>query len=161
MSDSPTVNSTRRRITLTVVAAVTLGIGLVVHLGVSGMIGDIVGDALYAVLIYVLVAFLAPRRPRPAIAVAAFVFCAAVELLQLTGLPASGQPCSRRSVSSSARASMSATSRCTPARSPWRPSSTWSSPAHPPVPGPRTPQGALPKESALCEEMLTQPTSVR
>lgn len=87
MSDSPTVNSTRRRITLAVVAAVTVGIGLVVHLGVSGMIGDIVGDALYAVLIYLLVAFLAPRRPRPAIAVVAFVFCAAVELLQLTGLP--------------------------------------------------------------------------
>jgi hypothetical protein len=77
----------RRRLVLAVLAAATVGLGLLVHRSVSGPVGDVVGDALYAVLIYLLAAFVAPRaRPlRPALI--AFTICAGIELLQVTGLP--------------------------------------------------------------------------
>ena len=47
-----------------------------------------VGDALYAVLVYVLVLVVAPRVPVGRAAALAFGICAAIELLQLTGWPA-------------------------------------------------------------------------
>lgn len=47
-----------------------------------------VGDALYAVLVFVLVVGVAPRIRTGAAAATAFGICAAIELLQLTGLPA-------------------------------------------------------------------------
>ncbi|WP_435745937.1 DUF2809 domain-containing protein [Microbacterium sp. PMB16] len=78
---------TRRRVTLAVLAAGTVGIGLLVHRGVGGTVGDIAGDALYAVLIYLLAALVAPRAHRAAAALIAFAVCAGVELLQLTALP--------------------------------------------------------------------------
>ncbi len=53
----------------------------------SGDAGDIVGDALYATLIYLLLALLAPRSPRRLIGALALIFCALVEFLQLTGIP--------------------------------------------------------------------------
>ncbi|QNA93043.1 DUF2809 domain-containing protein [Microbacterium sp. Se63.02b] len=77
----------RRRIVLLVLAAVTVAAGLIVHRTVTGVPGDIAGDALYAVLISLLVALVAPRAHPAAVAVIAFAVCAAVELLQLTGLP--------------------------------------------------------------------------
>lgn len=77
----------RRRIVLAVLAVVTVGVGLLVHRVVPGEIGDIAGDALYAVLVFVLVAFILPGRRRSAVAVVAFAVCVAVELFQLTGLP--------------------------------------------------------------------------
>lgn len=46
------------------------------------------GDALYAMLIYLLVAILLPARPRILVAGLALAACLAVELLQLTGLSA-------------------------------------------------------------------------
>lgn len=46
------------------------------------------GDALYAVLVYVLVIAVAPAVRVRRAAVVAFGICAAIELLQLTGLPA-------------------------------------------------------------------------
>ncbi len=46
------------------------------------------GDALYAVLIYLLVAILLPARSRVLVAGLALTVCVAVELLQLTGLSA-------------------------------------------------------------------------
>lgn len=49
--------------------------------------GDIAGDALYAALIYALFALIAPRVPRSLIAAGAIMFCTAIELFQLTGLP--------------------------------------------------------------------------
>ncbi|MCV0335680.1 MULTISPECIES: ribosomal maturation YjgA family protein [unclassified Microbacterium] len=87
MTHSAAANTSRRRVALAVLAVATVGIGLVVHRGMSGAVGDIAGDALYAVLIYLLVALVAPRWPRPAVAFLSFVVCAGVELLQLTGLP--------------------------------------------------------------------------
>lgn len=46
------------------------------------------GDALYAVLVYVLVALLVPGKPKLLVAAAAVTACAMIELFQLTGLPA-------------------------------------------------------------------------
>ncbi|MFJ6180104.1 DUF2809 domain-containing protein [Streptomyces sp. NPDC092295] len=69
-------------------AVLTVGAGLGIR-GVGG--GDVVkygGDALYTVLVYTLVVLVAPRvRPLVAGGVA-LGFSWAVELLQLTGLPA-------------------------------------------------------------------------
>lgn len=53
----------------------------------SGDSGDIVGDALYATLLYLLLALLAPRSPRRMLAALALILCAGVEFLQLTGIP--------------------------------------------------------------------------
>lgn len=87
MTNGPPASRTRRRVILAVLAAVTVTIGLVVHRGVSGTFGDIAGDALHAVLIYLLVALIAPRTRRPVVAVIAFAVCSGIELLQLTALP--------------------------------------------------------------------------
>lgn len=61
--------------------------GLFVHRFGEGDRGDIAGDALYAVLIYLLWVFALPRRPRSLVAALAIIFCSAVELLQLTDVP--------------------------------------------------------------------------
>ncbi|MCK2037272.1 hypothetical protein KZC51_14150 [Microbacterium sp. SSW1-49] len=74
---------TRRRLVLAGLATTTAGVGLLAHRSIDGIVGDVVGDALYAVLV---------------------------------------DGCREL---------------------------------------PETPQGALPKESALREEVLTQPTSER
>lgn len=77
----------RRRPQLALLAAVTVGLGLFVHRSIDGAVGDIAGDALYAVLIYLLAAFVAPRAHRAAPASVAFAVCSGIELLQLTALP--------------------------------------------------------------------------
>lgn len=87
MTHSAAAKTSRRRVTLAVLAVATVGIGLVVHSRASGAVGDITGDALYAVLVYVLVAFVYPRWSRLPVAIVAFAFCAGIELLQLSGLP--------------------------------------------------------------------------
>lgn len=70
-------------------AVVVLAAGLGIHRALpSSAATDIAGDALYAVLIYLLVLVAAPRVPPWGAAVAAGVWCTAVELLQLTPLPA-------------------------------------------------------------------------
>ncbi|MFJ6534454.1 DUF2809 domain-containing protein [Microbacterium sp. NPDC091662] len=87
MTNGAAATTSRRRIALALLALATVGIGLIVHSGMSGAVGDIAGDALYAVLIYLLIALIAPRWSRPVVALIALAFCAGVELLQLTGLP--------------------------------------------------------------------------
>ena len=87
MANDPPATRARRRIALAVLAATTIGLGLFIHRSVGGTVGDISGDALYAVLIYLLTALVAPRAPRPLVAAFAFAVCTAVELLQLTALP--------------------------------------------------------------------------
>lgn len=77
----------RRRITLAVLAAATVGLGLLSRSLTHGTFGDIAGDALYAVLIYLLVVFVRPRARLWQSAIAAFVICGGIELFQLTGLP--------------------------------------------------------------------------
>ncbi|SEB58921.1 Protein of unknown function [Paramicrobacterium humi] len=53
----------------------------------SGPVADVVGDVLYAALIYLLVAALLPRAPQIVPAAVAIVWCVAIEFFQLTGLP--------------------------------------------------------------------------
>lgn len=81
-------SAARRRIALAILAAVIVAGGLCVHRFGSGDIGDVAGDALYAALVYLLFAFLLPRRARSLCAALAIVFCSAIELLQLTEAPA-------------------------------------------------------------------------
>lgn len=87
MTNDPVTPTPRRRIALAVLAVATVLLGLLVHALVAGAIGDIAGDALYAVLIYLLIAVVVPRWPALPVAAVAFAFCGGVELLQLTGLP--------------------------------------------------------------------------
>ncbi|MFJ8918156.1 ribosomal maturation YjgA family protein [Streptomyces sp. NPDC102415] len=69
-------------------ALVTVAAGLGVRAAVSGDVAKYAGDALYTVLIHTLVVLLAPRvRPLTA-AGTALAFSWAVELAQLTGVPA-------------------------------------------------------------------------
>jgi len=62
--------------------------GLLLHRFASGVIGDVTGDALYALLVYLLIVLMLPRRTRSLCAALAILFCTAVEFLQLTDIPA-------------------------------------------------------------------------
>ncbi|MFF3286381.1 DUF2809 domain-containing protein [Streptomyces sp. NPDC003023] len=78
----------RTRLVAGAAAVGTVAAGLGVRALVSGSVAKYAGDALYTVLILALVVLVAPRlRPLPA-AGAALAFSWAVELLQLTGVPA-------------------------------------------------------------------------
>ncbi|MFH9831938.1 DUF2809 domain-containing protein [Streptomyces sp. NPDC017201] len=69
-------------------ALVTVAAGLGVRAAAGGDVAKYAGDALYTVLIHTLVVLLAPRvRPLTAAGVA-LAFSWAVELAQLTGVPA-------------------------------------------------------------------------
>ncbi|MFJ8076823.1 DUF2809 domain-containing protein [Streptomyces sp. NPDC096176] len=70
------------------VAVVTIVAGLGVRALLEGSVAKYAGDALYTVLILALVVFVAPRSRPVAAAGAALAFSWAVELLQLTGVPA-------------------------------------------------------------------------
>ncbi len=78
----------RRRLIAAGLAVVTVLAGLAVRFALRrGAASDVAGDGLYAILIYLIVIFLAPRA-RPAVAaVVAGSLCVAIELFQLTGLP--------------------------------------------------------------------------
>lgn len=65
----------------------TVALGLCIRTLFDGAWTGPTGDALYAVLIYLLVAFAVPRKPRALIAAVALTVCVFIELLQLTGLP--------------------------------------------------------------------------
>ncbi|WP_406146774.1 DUF2809 domain-containing protein [Streptomyces sp. NBC_01012] len=76
------------RATAAAAALVTVLAGLGVRSAVDGDVAKYAGDALYTVLIHTLVVLVAPRvRPLTA-AGAALAFSWAVELAQLTGVPA-------------------------------------------------------------------------
>lgn len=68
-------------------ALITVGAGFSVHALVEGAVGDIIGDALYATLIYLLVVCALPRLAFGWVALLSAGFCTAVELVQLTGAP--------------------------------------------------------------------------
>lgn len=76
-----------RRRPLVVAAAVVVALGLVVR-GLPGAVGDLAGGVLYAVLVTLLVALVAPRSRPVTLGAVALVVCVAVELAQLTGVPA-------------------------------------------------------------------------
>jgi len=76
-----------RRAALVAASAATVAMGLAMSFRGAGGLADPAAHALYAVLIYLLVALVRPRsRPWKAAAVA-MGFCLAVELFQLTGIP--------------------------------------------------------------------------
>ncbi|GAA4189893.1 hypothetical protein GCM10022219_06330 [Microbacterium oryzae] len=78
-----------RRAVLAAAAAGTVAAGLAVHVALpASPATDGLGDVLYAVLVFLLVAFAAPRARVVAVSAVALAWCVAVELLQLTGLPA-------------------------------------------------------------------------
>lgn len=62
--------------------------GLAVALLGRGPVADLLGDALYAVLVYLVVVFVAPRARLWVQASAALAVCVAVECAQLTPWPA-------------------------------------------------------------------------
>ena len=76
-----------RRARLGIAAACILLAGLAVHAFADGLVGGFAGDALYAALIVVLVAWLVPRAARWVAPALALAFCWAIELLQLTPVP--------------------------------------------------------------------------
>jgi hypothetical protein len=77
-----------RRAKLGVAALATVVLGLSIRTFGDGAWAGPAGDALYAVLIYLLVAILIPTTPQALVAGAAMTICALIEVLQLTGLPA-------------------------------------------------------------------------
>lgn len=78
----------RRRLIAAALAVATVLAGLAVRFALRrGAASDVAGDALYAILIYLIVVFLMPRARPTAVAVAAGSLCVAIELFQLTGLP--------------------------------------------------------------------------
>jgi hypothetical protein len=82
------VSSRRRRVVAALAGVAILVLGLAVHtLLPASPVTDIAGDALYAVLIVAGLVVCAPRMRSVAVGAMALVWCVAVELLQLTGLP--------------------------------------------------------------------------
>lgn len=76
------------RLTAAASALLTVGLALGIRATTGGDFAKYAGDALYTVLVHALVVLAVPRvRPMGAAAVA-FGFSCAVELLQLTGVPA-------------------------------------------------------------------------
>lgn len=80
---------TRRRRMLAGVAGLILVTGLVVHFAIPSAAGNFVADALYAVMLFAVLSFIFVRTSGWRIALVTFVLCVGIELLQLTGLPAS------------------------------------------------------------------------
>ena len=76
------------RLPLAAAAAAVTVVGLLVATNGSGPVADAAGDALYAVLVYLVLATCLPGARRTVLMVTAFALCALVELAQLTGVPA-------------------------------------------------------------------------
>ncbi|MGO4691149.1 DUF2809 domain-containing protein [Glaciibacter sp. 2TAF33] len=55
----------------------------------DGAVADFAGDALYAVVVYLLTAIVGVRVRSLVVAAISFALCAAIEVAQLTGVPAS------------------------------------------------------------------------
>lgn len=77
-----------RRWRLLAIAALVIAAGLLTHLVGSGPIADRAGDALYAVMVYLVIAIAFPRASVVIVGMIALALCAAIEVFQLTGLPA-------------------------------------------------------------------------
>ena len=78
----------RSRARTALAVPVVVAIGLALRFGVAGPVGDLTGGVLYALLVFLVVAFIARRWRAPLVGIIALGICTAVELLQLTGLPA-------------------------------------------------------------------------
>ncbi|MFI9489108.1 DUF2809 domain-containing protein [Promicromonospora sp. NPDC052451] len=78
----------RRRTAPALAALLTVAAGLSVRSVLDGAAGKYAGDTLYALLIFWLVLVVAPHTRRPVAAAVALAMSTAVELFQLTGVPA-------------------------------------------------------------------------
>ncbi|MFF7329781.1 DUF2809 domain-containing protein [Streptomyces sp. NPDC008150] len=78
----------RTRTVACAVAVFTVAVGVGVRVAMAGEVAKYAGDALYTVLVYVLVVLIAPRVRPPVAAGVALLFSTAVELFQLTPIPA-------------------------------------------------------------------------
>ncbi len=72
---------------LAAAAAVVVVVGLIAR-QLPGALGDLAGGVLYAVLVTLLVALVAPRARPATLGAVALAVCTTVELAQLTGVPA-------------------------------------------------------------------------
>lgn len=77
-----------RRWGLLAIGGLVTAAGLLTHLVGSGPIADRAGDALYAVMVYLVIAIAFPRASVVIVGVIALALCTAIEVFQLTGLPA-------------------------------------------------------------------------
>ena len=82
-----------RSLCLLLALAATVAFGLASRLYPAGwfLYDRVLGEVLYAVAAYLVLAMLFVRKPPLFIAVIAFVCCLAVELFKLTGIPAENQ----------------------------------------------------------------------
>lgn len=91
MSRMPTMDAaartSRRRGLLPWVPALLI-LGLAARFGLDGLVADLAGGVAYTAFAYVLVALLLPDWAPIRVAAAALAFSFAIELFQLTGLPA-------------------------------------------------------------------------
>jgi hypothetical protein len=78
----------RERASIAVATVLTVALGVAATLVVPGLPGDLLGSALYTVLIALLLRFVGPRLPAVVVAGAATIASVGIEVLQLTGLPA-------------------------------------------------------------------------
>ncbi|MBP2413585.1 hypothetical protein JOF48_002384 [Arthrobacter stackebrandtii] len=79
--------SKSRRMALAIAATGVAVLGLVIHFFIPGSFANLVSDALYTVLVYLVLALFLPHAKRAWLALAAFGISAAIELAQLTGVP--------------------------------------------------------------------------
>ncbi|GAA0827089.1 DUF2809 domain-containing protein [Streptosporangium amethystogenes subsp. fukuiense] len=78
----------RTRLLAALAAALTVAAGLTVRAVTGGWFGKYAGDALYTVLVYALIVLVWPRITPARAALGALAFSWAVELAQLTPVPA-------------------------------------------------------------------------
>ena len=78
----------RPRTVLVLLAGVVVLAGVGARAVLPAAAGGPAGDALYATLVVVLAALVRPSAPTWALAGAGFAVCVAIELFQLTGVPA-------------------------------------------------------------------------
>ncbi|MER6172830.1 DUF2809 domain-containing protein [Streptosporangium sp. NPDC001681] len=78
----------RTRLLAALAAALTIAAGLTVRAVTGGWFGKYAGDALYTVLVYALIVLVWPRITPVRAALGALAFSWAVELAQLTPVPA-------------------------------------------------------------------------
>ena len=82
------MSAPRRRLAAAALGVITVVAGLAVHaLLPDSVVTDVAGDALYALLIVLGVIVVAPRMRSLAVGAIALVWCAGVEIFQLSGLP--------------------------------------------------------------------------
>lgn len=86
--DPPRPATSLKRALLLGAAILTIVAGLTVHWSVAAAWANPVTNALYTVLVALLIAFAAPRLPLWQVALGAFGFSAIIEFFQATGVPA-------------------------------------------------------------------------